>query len=69
MVWLQLFDKGRFDTKYHKTSFLCLGRAMLEGEGWEARGTSTPRSRLDGTLAFLQNQFQELMEDKVGRLQ
>lgn len=39
---------------------------MLEGEGWEARGASTPRSRLDGTLAFLQNQFQELMEDKVG---
>lgn len=40
-------------------------RSMLEGEGWEARGASTPRSRLDGTLAFLQNQFQELMEDKV----
>eukprot|EP00904_Undaria_pinnatifida_P010723 jgi/Undpi1/6781/HiC_scaffold_21.g09258.m1 len=40
-------------------------RAMLEAEGWEARGDSTPRSRLDGTLAFLQNQFQELMEDKV----
>lgn len=39
---------------------------MLEAEGWEARGDSTPRSRLDGTLAFLQNQFQELMEDKVG---
>ncbi|CAN0234818.1 unnamed protein product [Pylaiella littoralis] len=39
--------------------------AMLEGEGWESRGESTPRSRLDGTLDFLQKQFKQVIEDKV----
>lgn len=38
---------------------------MLEGEGWENLGGSTPRFRLDGTLDFLQNQFKHVIEDKV----
>eukprot|EP00752_Nemacystus_decipiens_P018614 g16689.t1 len=40
-------------------------QAMLEGEGWESFGDSTPRSRLDGTLDFLQDQFKQVVEDKV----
>lgn len=40
---------------------------MLEGEGWEDLGDSTPRSRLDGTLEFLQKQFKHVIEDKVRR--
>ncbi|CAN0149209.1 unnamed protein product [Scytosiphon promiscuus] len=39
--------------------------AMFEGEGWESIGDSTPRSRLDGTLDFLQKQFKHVIEDKV----
>lgn len=40
-------------------------RAMFEGEGWESFGDSAPRSRLDGTLDFLQDQFKQVIEDKV----
>ncbi|CAM9575547.1 unnamed protein product [Hapterophycus canaliculatus] len=39
--------------------------AMFEGEGWEKLGGSNPRSRLDGTLDFLQKQFKHVIEDKV----
>lgn len=42
-----------------------MDRAMLEGEGWESGSESTPRSRLDGTLDFLQDQFKQVIEDKV----
>lgn len=41
------------------------GRTMLEGEGWEGAGESTPRSRLDGTLDFLQKQFKQVIDDQV----
>ncbi|CAM9431221.1 unnamed protein product, partial [Ectocarpus fasciculatus] len=40
---------------------------MLEGEGWEGAGESTPRSRLDGTLDFLQKQFKQVIDDQVKR--
>lgn len=42
---------------------------MLEGEGWEresfADSTGLARSRLDGTLDFLQDQFKHVIEDKA----
>ncbi|CBJ27707.1 Nuclear pore complex protein Nup93, putative [Ectocarpus siliculosus] len=40
---------------------------MLEGEGWEGAGASTSRSRLDGTLDFLQKQFKQVIDDQVKR--